>query len=601
MLCLLGIAAGLAFAWTTPAQAIAEVAPVEQAPATLDAERFDFEGGVLVLDRQLLEHRDWIIPLLNEEIARAKMPTRFDQNAINTAAQQIVDTAYDMLGIAKEGDAYEQAIMSRTRSFIRNESPAFRFAEETTVYVLTRETIKAYLRARGTLPFCTYSQKDDRVDFSTGITWGQHNQLLPELLIPKGMTAQPGESFGPDWFRRILRTLYLYPKDTLPDMLFKDVAGLPQKNPDQAISSMSFYQAVSGVWLSLFKEQTQLYEDDHTAWFTNGITFALTEELLKQIEQERALGMLYHLKTGGGDPALGLPVQPSRSAYLRYRPRHLVFLATSRYHAKLESYRYAASILEAQELVKHITPNRLPELMQLLSQEQINTTAKLEAAINETFGYDIGARLDLYQPEQTVEEMHAQAINDFMQNRNAGEMTGAVINLIRAHEFQIGQAMGDQPKLYPPLYDMIVGVEGEREATAAVCNAWWDVMHRQTEPPSEMARISLAGRWLMVAMHERRPALASALIWALDEKPLVMPVDPQQRLGVQFYEQLAQLVRAHKLMKQGDPQAASELIEQANESFTDHPDFKYLRDEVFTPNVERLREQIRLAPTKRRG
>lgn len=600
-LCLLTLVFGLLCVMDSQAQDVVEADQPKQAPAALDAERYDFKGGVLVLDRQLLEHRVWIAPLLEEEFARARASKPLDRDAINRAAKQIVDEAYDMLGLAKDTDAYDQAIAGRTLSLVRSESPAYRLAEKVSVYVLKLDTAKAYLRAGGKLPFSTYSQADNRASINTGVMFNQHDQLLPGLILLEEMMAEPGGSFDATWFRRILRASYLYPKDSLCDLLFKHVADLPPKNPDQTIRPMSMYLAASGLWTTIFREQTQLYEDEHTAWFTNGMPFVLTEHLLRQIKQERAVGMLYQIKTGGGDPNLGLPDVPNRGALLRYRPGHLVLLKTSEYHQKLEDYRYAASILEAQKLLKGITPKRLPELMQVLSEQPIDTTAKLESAINEAFDYDIGARLDLYQPEQTLEEMYRQAIENYMQSRDAGDMTRAVINLIRAHEFQIGQALADQPNVYPPLFKLVSNAKGEREAAAAICQAWWIVMHRQDQPPSASERLDASARWLLIAMQLRKPQLANGLIAAIDEQPLTAPIDRKDRVFYRALQQMAQLVRAHKLLKDGDTQAASKLIEQANLAYPDDPELKPYRDEFFTPNLELLREQIRLAPAQGQG
>ncbi|MCG8521744.1 MAG: hypothetical protein MI744_06025, partial [Pseudomonadales bacterium] len=377
--------------------------------AALAAESIPFDGGVVLLDKQLLEHRAWVVETIETEIKKAKRARAIDHRAINRVARQITDAGFDLLGYDKQGETYQKALERCVEKLVDSESPAYLLPDRVTVFVLTKETSKDYLRAGGTLPFATYNPATDRANVRIGITFSERDTLLPNMLLLEGHGAGgDDEPFTRDWLTQTLRAAYLYPKDEGFGFALDTLDNLPPKNPAYPVSETGLVDAAMNFGAPLFKERMQLRDDPHTTWFVLGLEFKLAEMILHRLDAPRAAQVLHAILLGTETNALPDP-QPgdqidSIASYLRYMSGNTIVFKTSKTDKGLLDYRLAACTKEVGLLVDHITLGRLPELVRMVEQEQIDSTAKLESAIQKKLGYDITARLDLYQPYHTAQE-----------------------------------------------------------------------------------------------------------------------------------------------------------------------------------------------------
>ncbi len=531
----------------------------EQAPAVLAAESIAFDSGVVLLDKALLEHRDWVAEVIEAEIKEAKQVHGINNAAIQRAARQITDAGFDLVGMEKAGPAYDEAFQKRVENLTHCELPAYLLPDHVTVYVLNKDTAKNYLRAGGRLPFTSYNRSTDKANIHAYFKYSQHDVLLPGIILYADMPLDKEQVFSRDNLVQDLRETYLYPKQDLIAALFESLKDAPPPDPNQPLADVSLMDTTLGSWQSIFEEQTQLLEDEHTAWFTSGLSFVLTELTLKQIGAERAAWMYRELISGGGNLGLVLPEEPNPDSYLRYWPRkYEIRFKNSEYSQKRSDYREAASYYEIQRLIEHITPNRIPELFRMLKEEKIDTTAKLEAAIQARFNYDIGARLDLYQPAGTAEELYQQAVARAFKHRDANELGDYVHALNLAHEMQVGRSMKDMPGVYRLLQLAVLDMENERAAHAAVIRAWWNVLERQPEPPSDDLLRELGFSWVTDAVAANDLTLAYGLIEKLDHRPLNFA----GLIGDgDLIEQFLRLIRASKHIDDGELDKARELID----------------------------------------
>lgn len=551
----------------------------------MDAESFAFEGGTIVLDKQLLEHRDWVKALIEEEVGRAKQRGAVNHLTIHKKVRQIVDAAFDLAGLEKQGELYESILEKRAEKMIKAESPAYVIPDEFTVYVLTTKTAKDFMRQGGKLPFCRYDANRDIVSFAIGIDFGQSEVPLPRVLIVHGLPGAEEEPFTKEGLGKMLR-LYFDSKSMTDEFL--DSLHENADDPDQSALQMSLMFCAANTWSQILRRYKHLANDDHTSWFTSGLTNALVNQTLRDLGEAEVADNWQHLIFGVDEQGEVFQITPNDRAYLRFwNNRISIEPRTSDYYDTFIDYRAAAATSELQRLLDHLTVQRLPELIRLIADERIDTTAKLEAEIKAQLGYDIGARLDLYQPEGTPQDLYNAVIAKAIKSRDAGEQSDALRQLMLAHELQAGKAVKDLPQVYRMIFDLAEQFQGEEEMLIDIVHAWWVVIHRQDEPADPATREALATRWLAQALRVQKPSRAYPLLKALDKQAVVI----EPAVNAQAFEQFIRLVRANQLVDQNQIKEAQELIDLAIEAFPTEVDPSF-KEHLLLPNAELIQLRI---------
>lgn len=582
-ICLITLIAVLLPTWPRLGQA----PDPDKAPArVLDGERVRFTDGLLVLDHQLAEHREWVVEVLEDELKKARAAPPFDAEAIEKQSKRLVDQWMSLLGQPTGGPLYEQMLAKAADSMEKVESPVFIPAEQMLVFVIKQETALDYLAAGGELPFTSYIPATRQLRFNVDFSFTHHNVQLPVMLFLEDLRGHDKGEFRPELLRRMIRSIYLHKKQE-GKLFNSDQAPANGKAGRRGVSDNSMWVATSKLLRPFIEQTTRLNQDEHNGWFINGLSTAAAERTLLRLGEEDAAAMLRQTiekNPDNGDPTKTL---------LRYWPIDLTIELQNSYVAvaKRQS-RNTASHREMRALLDHLGDKRLPELVELIQDEAINTTAKLEAAVNQRFDYDISARLDLYQPEGTPEQLYAQSIELYKEYRDKDLLGDAFNHLIVAHELQAGSSLKDNPRLYNVLCKMLSRTKGERRAAAQACYAWWKVLHRQPEAPTTRQRLDVAMLWLVNAMAFQQPSLAYKLIEALDRQPFAPTFGSDEAGHAQAINALADLVRASQLIDQLERDAAIEKIDQALAGFPTSQDSKKMRRSLLLPNAKALRDRI---------
>ncbi len=590
--CRVLLAALLLLCCTPPARAQAN-GPV------LAAESIPFDGGVVLLDKELLEHREWVVEAIETEIEEAKRARVIDHVAIHRVAIQITDAGFDLLGYDKQGETYQAALERCVERLVDSESPAYLLPDRVTVFMLTKETSKDYLRGGGTLPFTTYNPATDRANVRIGVTFSERDTLLPNMFLLKGHgTKGEDEPFTRDWLTQTLRAAYLYPKDEGFGFALDPLDNLPPKNPAYPVSETGLVDAAMNFGGPLFHERMQLRDDPHTTWFLLGLEFKLGELILQRLDAQRAARVLRAILLGTERDALPDPEPEDQissiASYLRYISGNTIVFKTSEIDKGLQDYRRAACTKEIALLIEHITIERLPELVRMVEQEQIDSTAKLESVIQKKFGYDITARLDLYQPHDTAQASYDALIKDYFKHRADGEGAVMAMALKLAYEVQLGKTMPDVPGVYQILFDTVSEIPHEQAARAQVVRAWWAALERRDEADALDAdnRRKLALAWLTSAIGAKDLTLAYGLLKKLDERPVRFA---GQVADGEILDGVVRLARASRHIDAGEFEEARILIDQAMDLV-----LMDARDDFFQEHIRPLIDRLEMRINTRR-
>jgi hypothetical protein len=559
----------------------------EEAAPTLPAESIPFDGGTIILDKALLEHREWVVDTVERDIQAAKQARTVDQAALQRTATAMTDTALQLLGL-EEDDALREAAWTECFDELhRSESPGFVLPDHVTVFILNSDTSKDFLRNGGTIPFVSYNAKEDRATIAAKGSIDQADVPLPNITVIEGAGMVGDKPFSADSLSEMLG-LYLSWKHMLSDKWADAQDELPPNNPRYPQAALSMVEAAWKLGQVIVRERTSLLEGEHTIWFTNGFNVTFGERVLEAIGAERAATLAREMRSLEVDPAEGDPADLHQQIYLRYQSRTSIRFETSEYDASLADIRLALNATEVDRLLDHIGTERLPTLLRVLRDERIDNGIDLEATLRRQFGYDISARLDRYQPQGDAQALYDALIARFFDERNAGQNSAMAHTLNRAHEIQIGDQVADRPAIYKMLLAVLEPLHAEHVGHVMVANAWWEVATRQREPSDHELFVKLTMVWVKHAVGSGHLEHGYQLLTLLEEQPIDFDA-----LGYdgRILKQLINLVRASKLIDDDRLDDAQKMVESIRRDFPkdakDHTIDAYL-----TPNLEALEMRI---------
>lgn len=565
----------------------------EQAPS-LPAESFPFDGGVVVLDKQLLEHSDWVVKSVAKQIDEAKQAQAIDREAIQGVAKQITDACFDLLGYENARELYDQTQLRVEEKLIDAETPVYVLPKHVSVFVLNRDTIKNYLRAGGELPYVKYDELSDSVNYSIKFNFADHSVPLPNMLLIEGFALNDdiGSEFTPEWLTAYIQGTYLNSKDIVTQIAADRIEGLPPRNPAIDLDEQSLIEAAIAVIPPLIKSKTRLGEDQHTQWFVSGMILTLSPLVLEAIGAEREAIILTEIYTKQ-KPIDQHPFVREWLAdgnYLRYTPFKLIFLRSSSAEKVIEQSRRIASTMEFKLLIEHLTLDRLPELLKLIETQQVDSTAILETMIKERFGYNIASRLDAYQPSPSAEANYSALIKEVFAARDAGDIAKMLFYLNRAYEVQVGKGMPDVPGIYRMFHSALKDHVGKAEngASAQVIAAWWSALEQQQGGITDQQTRELAFLWAKDTINSQDLRIGYKLLKKFDNEEVRFE---QHVVEGSVMEPILWMIRANKHIDQGELREAQALIDK---TLIDRPakmTDEYF-DKLFQPHIDQLQMRI---------
>lgn len=408
-------------------------------PPVLDAERIELEHCVLILDRDLLDHREAIAGLLDRKIGEILAYEPPDPELIRANTQRIYDVAAEVTGIELSEEKRDKSIEKSYQMLAQMNGPLLRVTPGVEIFLLKGATMKAYLRTGGSLPGVSYDPESDKArlqmsmqvkDFTT------EPEIYERICLPP-VLDQWNESYMSDLQK--LFELWAYTMD---------FTGKPIVVGEHSAMAWSIYSPIvmGAVTSGILSKDNKWKTVDHTYWLFKGLLAYAGAETFRGCGQDDFAALYRRAMAGNVDKFPG----HDRSVYLRTWS----MTASSLYHEgsclkEFDNFRGSLALLEIERLAEHAGPQKMKTLLPYLAEQDIKSAADLEAAIKKHTGYDIAERLDRYQAKPTPAETYPLAIALSQMYRDKKDKQMTLRWLCVALEAQLDPAVPMPPDLIP--------------------------------------------------------------------------------------------------------------------------------------------------------
>lgn len=411
----------------------------------LNADTHELDHCTLVLDHKLAENRDEIAAMVDDLVVRLADTPEIDRRPSLEQARRIYDALVELTGQSLPEAERDVLLDKQAEILHKTTSPASVLEEHPTVYLLGKETSKAYLRQGGELPYLGYDAEQDRANYSFGFTFtaSSEKRRLSELLFPLM------DQWDKEIWQQFEQIVALY--CNRPDLLVGD-GELDESVLEQfhAVRAMGEGMVAIGVSQALMKAIMPWREVDQTCWLYSGAIYQYAQAGLRGAGLEDSSRLFPQLVF---DAAPGAP-DPSPLINLRVWSMTVGPLLDS--EGALGAFcnkREAASHAEVGRLIQAIGWDAFRQLLAQLAEAQIGSGTELEALVRQTTGYDISSRLDLYQLAADLPKTFETALVRASHFRDSGDLPLAMVYLTIALESQLWQ---DNPQVDPRMVLLIM-------------------------------------------------------------------------------------------------------------------------------------------------
>ena len=365
-----------------------------------------FDGRTLYYEESLASKLEVFRDRYNKFLAEQAEGSKRTRELYNRSKEIAAEVNRMVGGPVDEG-------REKTQDFVLGTSlrPALLFADiwdRLDLYLVTRGTVKDYLRKGGALPGFTYDKEADQASYSFGRQFSSRQKIdrYPEsLFLPIG-DSEPFE------------------KEI--EKVFEALRNLCTVAPGIAFHELTEVTMVQ--WMRFY--------DPYYRWFTDGFANAVAFRLLqKYVGEEEAEEFL-----AAYDPSAYSEIEKEINLYYWMG---LAFCVKTPLESedRLDSARYAYATFEAQRLIERAGIECLAAILEKAHKGHINDSRNLVPAIKEVTGEDIEKRFRRYQTFETREKglaKYAAGFGAAMQRKEYGE---ALSNLLRVEELNGAQSV----------------------------------------------------------------------------------------------------------------------------------------------------------------
>lgn len=553
----------------------------------LDLEEVGLKSCDVLLDRKLLPQREQIEADLQAMVAAIHDYDPKKSLDPQATSKRWIMTLAGLLKIPEDDPRLVERQAKLEQGLEAAASIQIALSDRPTIYVLDTKTMRPYLEAGGSLPGIRYSRGEDTFDTTcfSGFQDGSERRM-DVFTVP----------FKDDWessgkkFVRMMTTFVTGKGLDADDPDAKEVAMMRDVFLDMRdkMGVISLHVCV----IDLLGDDLNKSLARHMRWLHAALIDYYSDRTLREsgdTDYADAVQAIW------GDKTRADAEHPDPSVSLRYWTADLGALDSS--GAVLNHFnnrRRARAQVEFRRLIEKVGEDALLACLRQLAGEGIDSREGYEQAIKARLDYDIGARLALYQPAETPDEVYSHAISKYMKARDANDPPQALVNLLIALEAQYASEARVNTKLYDAINDAVKPFN-DAELACSLNEVFLNLAIAEqldTDEPRPWQYVMYAA---MQALRADQPKHAFELLEHKDEIEWPAFGTDNVKLG----KVAVDVVQAHRLIKDGEFDQAQTLLDRAEQRLDPIDNDQGIKDIVIDAVAsarERLREAFEKHP-----
>lgn len=454
------------------------------------------------------------------------------------------------------------------------------FAARPTIYVLNKSTIQRYLGAGGTLPGV-----ENDPDQEDKITTSFFSGATESGVKPNESVTLPVDESWDTSGRKMVLSIHAMVSGAITD----------PDDPDQAFAIEAYrtmlamrdkfgYLSLYGCVVNLMGKEQNKALAVHARWLHAAMIDYYCFRTLRESGDDAFADTVEAL---WGVKAVADAQHPDPSLSLRYWTAALGAMdSKGEVLGAFNDRRRARAQVELQRLIAAVGRDKLIKVLEQITDQGIESTAGFEAAFAKQTGYNVGDRLDLYQPAADAQSVYNHEINLYMQAREAGDLAQTLLHAFVALEAQHATGGKINPKLYDIL-NLAVQPFGDAALWCGLHEVFFKLARADkldTQTPEAWPYMVHAA---LHALHAGKPDLAYELTQHHAEVDWPTALDPEARLARVAVE----IVEAERLIGKGELEDARAMLAAAAE-YVEQSDGPNRFKTLFEKSLQSAREHL---------
>jgi len=509
-------------------------------PEALNVERIELDNCVIMMSTALHDEQADVVSDIQSAVNdwHAYNALRAAEPEVDhaEAAARYINAISGLLGLPPDGPALLEEQQKLEEAFDNNVELQLVLAERPTIYVLSLDTISVYVEAGGTLPSVTSNGESFTISINTGYENG-------EPVPIEGFTLP----YQDDWETGgLILQAYLamagareMGEDAHPHLL--ELANGMSAIRGKMSEMFRFFQVYGSV-IRLLDEDVNAALMLRARWRHSGLADYLVLETFRLAGEEdyaQQIAQMW-LRDAPADTD-----RPNPQMLLRYWTARLGSLSTAGdVMEDFNNRRRAYAVAEVQRMIDAVGLEQVIAVARQLGQEQPESIQAVQDTIHEATGYDIAARLDLYEPD--VEDVYYDQILAYQRARDAGDRAAALVHAFCALEVQVAS----YPQVNPAMYQ-VMRIAAQPFPEAGLWFAIREAFFHLAIADRLDTQQNLASQYLLdatvVALDNNTPELAYDMLE--DREQVVWPGDDAVTTAQQA---IVDLVEAHRQISVGE-------------------------------------------------